>query len=89
MTASRWVGCPMGRHYRKIFHNNKRGFAGKCFPKDLGSYIEWCNVYGIDANLWKTVRNMNKRILREQGITEKESENITFKNPYNENNNNS
>ena len=29
MTASKWVGCPMGRHYRIIYHKGKRGEIGR------------------------------------------------------------
>lgn len=33
--ASKWVGSTMGRHYREVIHKGKKGFAGKCFPKDI------------------------------------------------------
>ncbi len=74
--ASKWVGVPMGRHYRVIFHKNKRGFAGKCFPKDVNSWIQYLETKNIDATLPKAIRDMNKRILAEQGYTEEESEKL-------------
>lgn len=74
--ASKWVGVPMGRHYRVIFHKGKRGFGGKCFPKDINAYIEYLNKSGIDAQLPNAVREMNKRILKEQDLNEEQSEKL-------------
>lgn len=74
--ASKWVGVPMGRHYRVIFHKGKRGFGGKCFPKDINAYIEYLDSKGIDSQLPKAARDMNKRILAEQNITEAQSEKL-------------
>lgn len=73
-TASKWVGAPMGRHYREIFHKGFRGFGGKCFPKDLAAWLEYCKKAGIDDSLFMAVRKMNKRILTAQNITEASSE---------------
>ncbi len=73
-TASKWVGAPMGRHYREIFHKGFRGFGGKCFPKDLAAWLEYCKVAKIDSSLFDAVRAMNKRILSAQEITEASSE---------------
>lgn len=81
MTASRWVGCPMGRHYRKIWHNGKRGYGGKCFPKDMNNYLQYCHESGVDARLFKAVNEMNQRILAQQDLSETEAEQITYKNP--------
>lgn len=74
--ASKWVGVPMGRHYRVIFHKGKRGFGGKCFPKDINAYIEYLNKVGLDSQLPNAVREMNKRILEEQNYTEEDAEKI-------------
>lgn len=76
MLASKWVGVPMGRHYRVIFHKNKRGFGGKCFPKDISAWIEYLDKKHIDNTLPKAVLEMNKRILKEQGYTLEESEKL-------------
>lgn len=72
--ASKWVGAPMGRHYREIFHKGFRGFGGKCFPKDLAAWLEYCKKAHIDSSLFEAVRGMNKRILASQKITEASSE---------------
>lgn len=81
MLGSKWVGCAMGRHYRVIWHNGKRGYGGTCFPKDMNNYLQYCNENNIDASLFDAVNNMNKRILKEQGLSERGAEKITFKNP--------
>lgn len=81
MTSSRWVGCPMGRHYRKIWHNGKRGYGGKCFPKDVNAYLEYLEQQGLDDTLFAAMNQMNKRILEEQGLSESDAEDITYKNP--------
>lgn len=73
-TASKWVGAPMGRHYRVIFHKGFRGFGGKCFPKDINAWIEYCNKKGINTTFMGAVRKMNQRILKEQKLTEAEAE---------------
>lgn len=74
--ASKWVGVSMGRHYRVIFHKNKRGFGGKCFPKDINAWIDYLNAKGIDSKLPTAVRDMNVRILASQGYTEEDAEKL-------------
>lgn len=72
--ASKWLGVPMGRHYRVIYHKGKRGFGGKCFPKDINAWVEYLDKNGIDSQLPTAVREMNKRILAEQNYSESDSE---------------
>jgi len=72
--ASKWVGVPMGRNYRNVHLRNYRGYGGKCFPKDVNAWIEYCKEQGIDATLPKAVRKMNRRVLADQGYTEKQIE---------------
>ena len=76
MVASKWVGCPMGRHYRVIFHKGKRGVGGKCFPKDLNAWLEYCKEQGLDARLLQAARDYNDSLLKAQGLTEESSEQI-------------
>ena len=76
MVASKWVGPVMGRHYRVIFHKGKRGIGGKCFPKDLNAWIEYCNENKIDARLFEAARDYNRSLLAVQGLTEQVSEHI-------------
>lgn len=72
--AAKWVGAPMGRHYRVVMHKGFRGFGGKCFPKDINAWIEYLDKKGINATLMKSVRKMNRRILKEQKLTEAQAE---------------
>lgn len=72
--ASKWVGAPMGRQYHKIFHKGYRGIGGACFPKDLNAWIEYCKEKEIDSFLFATVREVNRRILNTQELTEEKAE---------------
>ncbi len=69
-TGSKWFG----RFYRIIWHKGYRGVGGKCFPKDLNSWIEYCESNNIPVELLKAAREMNRRILGEQKLTEKDAE---------------
>jgi len=73
-TASKWVGSPMGRMYWKIWHKGKRGYGGGCFPKDINSLIQWCKKNKINTEIIEATKKANVRILKEQGMTEKEIE---------------
>lgn len=74
--ASKWMGVPMGRHYRKIFHKGYRGIGGKCFPKDLHAWIEYCMKKGIDVTIFKAAAKMNGRILADQQLSIEKSERL-------------
>jgi len=74
--SSKWVGCPMGRHYRNIYHKGFRGIGGKCFLKDLYGWIDYCKDKGINVDLFNVARRINKNLLASQGITEKLAEKI-------------
>jgi len=60
--------------YTIVLHKDYRGFGGKCFPKDLNSWLEYLRKKKIDNTLFKAVRKMNRRILKEQGLTEEQAE---------------
>lgn len=75
--SSKWVGCSMGRHYRVIFHKGKRGFGGKCFPKDLNVWIQYCNNKGLDVRLLAAAREINRDLLVSQGLNEELAEKVT------------
>ena len=72
--ASKWVGPVMGRHYRIIWHRGVRGVKGKCFPKDLAAWLDYCRSQKIPAELFQAARKMNRRILAEQKLTEAKAE---------------
>lgn len=41
-------------------HDGKRGFGGKCLPKDLNFLIDTLDDYGLDSRLFKYIRDNNK-----------------------------
>lgn len=60
--------------YTTVVHKGYRGFGGKCFPKDINSWLDYLSEKGIDDTLFKAVRDMNRRILKEQNLTEEQAE---------------
>ena len=73
--ASEFIGSGVLR-YMNIFHNNKRGYGGPCFPKDMNAYIEFCDKFKIKSEIVKATRMANQRILGEQGLSEAISEKL-------------
>jgi UDPglucose 6-dehydrogenase len=69
-TASKYLNP----YYTNIWHKDYRGFGGKCFPKDINAWIQYLETNHIDETLFKAVRDMNRRILKEQNLTEIEVE---------------
>ena len=51
------------RMHTAVFEN-KRGFGGKCYPKDLLGIIAKAESKGYEPNLLKEVWNTNKRMLK-------------------------
>jgi len=76
-SASKWIGVPMGRHYRVIYHKGKRGIGGKCFVKDLSAFIEYCHENDIRCDLFEASDTFNRKILADQGITPEIAEQIS------------
>lgn len=72
--ASKWVGAPMGRQYHKVEHKGFRGFGGKCFPKDINAWLEYCEKNNIRSTLMGAVREENRKILNAQDVAEREAE---------------
>jgi len=46
----------MSPYYHVIMHKGYRGFGGKCFPKDVNSWIVYLQENKIDDTLFKAVR---------------------------------
>ena len=70
-TASKYLNPS----YTNVWHKNYRGFGGKCFPKDINAWLQYLQENHLDDTLFKAVRDMNRRILGEQNLTEIEAEN--------------
>ena len=62
----------IGRTHLEVWHKGKRGFAGKCLPKDMKAFIKFAEKQGIDLKLHKVVDEINDALLKSQGITEPE-----------------
>lgn len=62
----------IGRSHLAVWHHGKRGYAGKCLPKDTKAFIQFANEQGIDLKLLKIVDEINSKLLKEQGIEDPE-----------------
>lgn len=72
--AAKWVGSPMGRMYWDVFQGKARGYGGGCFPKDMNTLLEWCKKHHIHSEILEATQEANQRLLKSQGLTEKEAE---------------
>jgi len=62
----------VGRTHLDVWHKGKRGYAGKCLPKDTKALIRFAEQNGIDLKLHKVTDQINDKLLAEQGITDPE-----------------
>lgn len=58
----------IGRTHLKIMHEGKRGYFGKCLPKDIKALIEFSERHGVDMPIRKATNNANDELLNSQGI---------------------
>lgn len=64
MTADKRIG----RTHLTIIHKNKRGYWGKCLPKDMKSFIEFANENGVKLPIRQAVDSYNDNLLKKQNI---------------------
>ena len=62
----------IGRTHLEVWHKGKRGFAGKCLPKDMKAFIKFAEEKGVDLKLHKVVDEINDGLLKSQGIEDPE-----------------
>lgn len=62
----------VGRTHLTVWHKDKRGYAGKCLPKDIKALIHFAEKRGINLELHKVVDKINDKLLKEQGIVDPE-----------------
>jgi len=62
----------IGRSHLTVWHQGKRGYAGKCLPKDTKSFIEFADEQEIDLKLLRMVDEINDKLLKDQGIKDPE-----------------
>jgi len=63
LLASGWVN-PM--HTDVPGHDGKRGYGGKCFPKDVKALIEWAGRQGLSVEMCKAADKVNEKIREEK-----------------------
>lgn len=56
-----WLADPRIGSYHTFVYKNKRGFGGKCLPKDLNSLIYQAKKNNVDCSLLEAVNNKNKK----------------------------
>jgi len=52
----------IGKSHLDIDAKHGGGFGGKCFPKDMVAFIEFCKKKGLDCSLLETVWNLNLKM---------------------------
>lgn len=62
----------IGRTHLEVWHKGKRGFAGRCLPKDMKAFIKFAEKQGVDLKLHKVVDEINDKLLKDQGIFDPE-----------------
>jgi len=62
----------IGRTHLIVWHKGKRGYAGKCLPKDMKAFIRFAEEHGVDLKLHKVVEEINNQLMKEQGIEDPE-----------------
>ncbi len=60
------------RTHLDVWHKGKRGYAGKCLPKDIKAFIRFADENGVDLKLHKIVDEINNKLLKNQGIDDPE-----------------
>jgi UDPglucose 6-dehydrogenase len=61
------------RTHLTVWHKGKRGYAGKCLPKDIKALIHFADKKGVDLKFHKVVDEINDKLLNEQGIFDPEA----------------
>lgn len=58
------------RTHLTIVHKNKRGYSGKCLPKDAKGILEFAKKNGIEMPVLQAANDYNDKLLRSQGLAE-------------------
>jgi UDPglucose 6-dehydrogenase len=54
----------IGESHLIILHNGKRGYAGKCLPKDMKALLEFAKKLGINMPVSRAVDEYNEELLK-------------------------
>jgi len=60
----------VGRTHLTIMHENKRGYFGKCLPKDAKAFLDFAKQKGVDLPVRRATNDYNDKLLKNQGIKE-------------------
>jgi UDPglucose 6-dehydrogenase len=60
----------IGHSHLDITHGGYRGFGGTCFPKDINAIIQLAEKLKVDFSLFKTMREINLKLLKQSGLSE-------------------
>jgi len=63
MSADRRIG----RTHLKIMHKGKRGYWGKCLPKDAKALLDFAKIHKVDMPVLKATDEYNDKLLDRQG----------------------
>ena len=58
----------VGRTHLDIVHKNKRGYWGKCLPKDQKALLEFAKQNGVELPIRKAANDYNDELLNSQDI---------------------
>ena len=53
-----------------VAHGGYRGYGGSCFPKDVNAIIQFAEKNKIKMSLLKAMREVNRKLLKESGLSE-------------------
>jgi len=58
----------VGRSHLEIMHKGKRGYWGKCLPKDMKAFLEFAKQYGVEMPVRQAANDYNDKLLKSQGL---------------------
>lgn len=60
----------IGRTHLTIFHKEKRGYHGKCLPKDIKALLDFSKDKGVNMPIREAANKYNDGLLKNQGLEE-------------------
>jgi UDPglucose 6-dehydrogenase len=60
----------VGRTHLTVMHKGKRGYHGKCLPKDIKALLEFSQQFGVDMPVRRAANQYNDALLKQQGLSE-------------------
>lgn len=58
----------VGRTHLTINHKGKRGYWGKCLPKDMKAFLEFSKYLGVETPIREAANKYNDELLKSQDI---------------------